>query len=115
MVGLEHLDEDQVIFSNILNVMRHCLGDVSGVSRVVVESLCGVRGSVNSNPRRACNEVTPLIARGMPVDFAQCSWLNCYDCHGEHGCNWERRWVEDFDATSFRVECWLLLGKMIGV
>lgn len=60
-------------------------GDIPHIPRAVVERLATTRRGVDRDPRSALEEEIPLVAVGVPVQFAHGAGLECYQCGGDVG------------------------------
>lgn len=64
MISLQHFDKDDIVFANVLDVVCHSLGNISSVSRMVVEcprvSLRSLHNQKSAHLHIYCYSQTPL-------------------------------------------------------
>src|SRR5260370_4259618 len=85
VAALEHLQEDQVRVTCILNVMQQRFLHVPDVSRLKVQRASAVASRHHSHASLPTDVILPLVGIGMPVQFPQPSWLNRHHGH-RHIC-----------------------------
>src|SRR5258706_14621985 len=81
--ALEYFQEDQVCIPSILNVVQKRFLHVPDVSRLKVHRPSAVACRHDSNPSLSTDEVLPLVAVWMPVQFPQPSRVNGDHCHSD--------------------------------
>lgn len=79
LLGLKYFQEDDILSARVLNVVTRGLLDVANIAGREVERLRGRRRLVYGDARRPLQEVGPLIAFSMPVDFAHRARFEHYE------------------------------------
>lgn len=100
MIRLQNLNENQIVLSNILNIMRHPLRNISTIPRMIIERSRRSLSCIYTNSRISSCEKVPFVASSMPMDFAHSARIHGYDCGGKFVGDGEGFWIEDFDGSA---------------
>lgn len=100
LLGLQDLEENHVLGTSVLNVVRSSLRNISDTAGREVEGTSSFGRLEDGDTGRTLQEVVPLGRSGVPVNFTHGTGLHGNERSGEVIGEGEGRRVEDLDRAT---------------